>query len=92
MAPSQVHLSSVVNNLRGDVSVGSQDVWMKGKGAFTGETSAEMLTDMGVTWSIVGHSERRGNGERYVFRASCFFVGRMYTIAYVRVAVFTRSV
>jgi len=63
VAPSQVHIQSVVEKLRGDVSVGSQDVWMKGKGAFTGETSAEMLTDMGVKWSIVGHSERRGNGE-----------------------------
>ena len=63
VCPSQVHLQSVQENLRGDVAVGAQDVWTKGNGAFTGETSADMLTDMGVQWVIVGHSERRGKGE-----------------------------
>lgn len=37
----------------------AQDCWLKGNGAFTGETSADMLKDMGVGWCIVGHSERR---------------------------------
>jgi hypothetical protein len=36
-----------------------QDVWLQGPGAFTGETSAEMLKDMGVQWTLTGHSERR---------------------------------
>jgi glyceraldehyde 3-phosphate dehydrogenase len=63
VCPSQVHLQSVQENLRGDVAVGAQDVWTQGNGAFTGETSADMLTDMGVRWVIVGHSERRGKGE-----------------------------
>lgn len=39
--------------------VAAQDCWVKGNGAFTGETSADMLKDMGVGWCIVGHSERR---------------------------------
>ncbi|KAG7359612.1 glyceraldehyde-3-phosphate dehydrogenase, type I [Nitzschia inconspicua] len=63
VCPSQVHLQSVQEGLRGDVAVGAQDVWKQGNGAFTGETSADMLTDMGVQWVIVGHSERRGKGE-----------------------------
>jgi glyceraldehyde 3-phosphate dehydrogenase len=63
VCPSQVHLQSVAEKLRSDVSVGAQDVWSKGNGAFTGETSADMLKDMGVSWAIVGHSERRGKGE-----------------------------
>ena len=63
VCPSQVHLQSVKEGLRTDVAVGAQDVWTKGNGAFTGETSAEMLTDMGVQWAVVGHSERRGKGE-----------------------------
>ena len=63
VCPSQVYLHSVKSGLRGDISVGAQDVWMQGNGAFTGETSAEMLTDMGLDWAIVGHSERRGKGE-----------------------------
>ncbi len=28
-------------------------------GAFTGETSAEMLKDIGAQYIIIGHSERR---------------------------------
>lgn len=63
VCPSQVHLHAVKTGLRTDVAVGAQDVWTKGNGAFTGETSAEMLTDMGLQWVIVGHSERRGKGE-----------------------------
>ena len=63
VCPSQIHVQSVQDNLRGDVAVGAQDVWSQGNGAFTGETSAEMLKDMGVQWTLVGHSERRGKGE-----------------------------
>lgn len=63
VCPSQVHLQTVKEGLRGDVSVGAQDCWVQGNGAFTGETSADMLTDMGVGWAVIGHSERRGKGE-----------------------------
>jgi len=63
VCPSQVHLNLVQSSLRTDVKVGSQDCWVQGNGAFTGETSADMLKDMGVSWSIIGHSERRGKGE-----------------------------
>ena len=63
VCPSQVYVQGVKEKLRGDVSVGAQDVWTKGNGAYTGETSADMLKDMGVEWAIVGHSERRGKGE-----------------------------
>jgi glyceraldehyde 3-phosphate dehydrogenase len=63
VCPSQVHLQSVRSTIRTDVGVGAQDCWVQGNGAFTGETSADMLTDMGVQWVIVGHSERRGKGE-----------------------------
>jgi len=63
VCPSQLHVQSVQENLRGDVAVGSQDVWTQGNGAYTGETSADMLTDMGVQWTLAGHSERRGKGE-----------------------------
>jgi glyceraldehyde 3-phosphate dehydrogenase len=63
VCPSQIHVQSVKEGIRGDVSVGAQDCWTQGNGAYTGETSAEMLTDMGVQWVLVGHSERRGKGE-----------------------------
>ena len=41
--------------------VGSQDVSVKGNGASTGEVTAEQLSSLGVTYSIVGHSERRSD-------------------------------
>ncbi|CAB9499371.1 Glyceraldehyde-3-phosphate dehydrogenase A, chloroplastic (Fragment) [Seminavis robusta] len=63
VCPSQVHLQGVKAGLRTDVAVGAQDCWVQGNGAFTGETSADMLTDMGVSWAIIGHSERREKGE-----------------------------
>jgi glyceraldehyde 3-phosphate dehydrogenase len=63
VCPSQVYVQGVLDKLRGDVKVGAQDCWVQGNGAFTGETSADMLVDMGVGWVIIGHSERRGKGE-----------------------------
>ena len=46
------------------VLVGGQDCSPEQSGAFTGDTSAEMLADGGASLVIVGHSERRaGHGE-----------------------------
>jgi triosephosphate isomerase len=42
------------------VRVGAQDVSAHEAGAYTGEVSAAMLADLPVTYTIVGHSERRG--------------------------------
>jgi len=41
--------------------VGAQNVSVKGNGASTGEISAEQLNSLGVTYTIVGHSERRSD-------------------------------
>ena len=51
------------------VLVGAQDVSKHESGAYTGEVSAAMLKDAGVTHVIVGHSERReyhGEGDALV--------------------------
>lgn len=42
------------------VKVGAQDLFWKESGAYTGQISAGMLLDLGVTHVIIGHSERRG--------------------------------
>ncbi len=48
----------------GAVKIGGQDCHAKDKGAHTGCVSAAMLADLGATFVIVGHSERRrDNGE-----------------------------
>lgn len=39
--------------------VSSQNCYHKKSGAFTGEVSAEMLHSIGVTYCVIGHSERR---------------------------------
>src|SRR5688500_18032356 len=41
------------------IAVGAQSVCAEALGAFTGEVSASMLKDVGCTYVIVGHSERR---------------------------------
>lgn len=41
------------------VTLGAQSVCAEGIGAFTGEVAATMLKDVGCTFVIVGHSERR---------------------------------
>ena len=41
------------------VKVGAQDVSAHDAGAYTGEVSGAMLADLGVTYCIIGHSERR---------------------------------
>jgi len=41
------------------VQLAAQNAYFEEPGAFTGETSLEMLTDIGCGWVILGHSERR---------------------------------
>jgi triosephosphate isomerase len=47
----------------GRLLIGAQDVFFEESGAHTGEVSAGMLASLGVTYVIVGHSERRARGE-----------------------------
>ena len=42
-----------------NIQVGAENMYFEEKGAFTGEISPNMLTDIGVKYVIIGHSERR---------------------------------
>ncbi len=42
-----------------NIEIGAENMYFEEKGAFTGEISADMLTDAGVKYVIIGHSERR---------------------------------
>jgi len=59
VAPTAVHLGQVKSTLGSPYELSSQDVWIKGPGAYTGEVPAEILKDLGVGWTLTGHSERR---------------------------------
>ena len=58
VAPPSLYLTqfNVTNNR---IQLASQNVSHENNGAFTGEVSAEMLSSIGLKYSIVGHSERR---------------------------------
>ncbi|KAL9643954.1 hypothetical protein ABK040_005423 [Willaertia magna] len=61
VAPAHCHLSLVQSlDLRKDFKISAQNVvHEKNGGAFTGEISVQMLKDLGIDYTILGHSERR---------------------------------
>ena len=48
------------------ISLGAQDAFYGDVGAFTGEISSAMLYEIGARYIILGHSERRVNGENNI--------------------------
>ncbi len=58
LCPPTIYLSSI-----NYPNLGAQDCFWQDKGAFTGQTSAAQLKDLGVKYCIVGHSEKRALGE-----------------------------
>ncbi|MBL8878572.1 MAG: triose-phosphate isomerase [Phycisphaerales bacterium] len=60
VCPPTVYLEAVAAVASGScIGVGAQNVFGEPKGAFTGEVSVEMLSDIGSSYVIIGHSERR---------------------------------
>ena len=59
IAPPALYLLLTREHLRKEIEVAAQNVFDKSNGAYTGEISAEQLKDSGITWTLVGHSERR---------------------------------
>ena len=55
-----IDIVPVVEAVKGtNIQVGAENMYFEEKGAFTGEISPNMLTDIGVKYVIIGHSERR---------------------------------
>jgi triosephosphate isomerase len=60
VAPAFTSVVAAVDAARGTrIRVAGQNLYFEKQGAFTGEVSADMLADAGVSHVILGHSERR---------------------------------
>lgn len=60
LCPPFTSLSQVIKLVENtNIKVGAQNMYFEESGAFTGEISPLMLKDIGVTYVIIGHSERR---------------------------------
>ena len=74
ICPTFTALSAVAARLGSSpIALGAQNVYPEPQGAFTGEISPAMLSDVGCRYVIVGHSERRqlfGEGDDMVARKS----------------------
>lgn len=61
--PPALTMDAVLGSLKGTKSgrilVGLQNCYAKSEGAFTGENSAQTAKEMGVSYVLIGHSERR---------------------------------
>lgn len=58
--PPFVCLPSVLDAVKGTpIAVGAQNMYYEESGAYTGEVAPNMLTEIGVRYVIIGHSERR---------------------------------
>jgi triosephosphate isomerase len=60
VCPPFVYLQAVAKAISSsNIAVGAQDMYFEPDGAFTGEISASMLKDVGCSYCLCGHSERR---------------------------------
>ncbi len=57
--PPALYVRDVLDQSGGSVGVGVQNVSQWASGAYTGETAADMVKDLGCGYALVGHSERR---------------------------------
>lgn len=55
-----ISLTTAIEAAKGsNISIGAENMYYEESGAYTGEIAPNMLTDIGVKYVIIGHSERR---------------------------------
>ncbi len=59
ICPPSAYLSTVHSHLKNNIFLGAQNSSDQDNGAYTGDISAQMLKDIGCSYVILGHSERR---------------------------------
>ncbi|BCD91760.1 triosephosphate isomerase [Francisella halioticida] len=57
--PSSLYVKEVISQLPENIGIGLQNITFYDNGAYTGEISADMLHDVGCSYLLIGHSERR---------------------------------
>lgn len=76
VAPAFINLTSAVNQLEfTTIEVAAQNMSQFENGAYTGEISAAMLKDIGVSMVIIGHSERRA----YFYETNAILAAKVST-------------
>ncbi|MBZ4648852.1 MAG: triosephosphate isomerase [Desulfomicrobiaceae bacterium] len=76
VCPAFVHLPALARTLQSaDIRLGAQDLYPAEEGAFTGEVAPRQLMDVGCSYALVGHSERRhvlGEKDAFVAQKTAF--------------------
>ncbi|MDP3996120.1 MAG: triose-phosphate isomerase [bacterium] len=63
ICPPVSFLGSLSLAAKGNLFLGSQDVFFENQGSFVGENGPEMVKSAGASFVIIGHSERRARGD-----------------------------
>lgn len=59
ICPTFIHLLTCKTFLANRMLISAQNCSMYNNGAYTGEVSAKQIKDLGIDWTLIGHSERR---------------------------------
>jgi len=59
VVPTWIHLTEAMKNVKNNIHVAAQDISHYSRGAFTGAVTAGEIKDLGINWTLIGHSERR---------------------------------
>ncbi len=63
ISPNFIHLFGLRNFFKKSINLSAQDVSMFENGSHTGEVTAESVKDIGIDYVILGHSEKREQGD-----------------------------
>mmetsp|Transcript_19865 Transcript_19865/g.50107 ORF Transcript_19865/g.50107 Transcript_19865/m.50107 type:complete len:254 (-) Transcript_19865:485-1246(-) len=59
VAATALHIPMVMEKMQPTIKIAAQNCSKEKEGAFTGEITCTMMKDMGLEWTLIGHSERR---------------------------------